>query len=118
MTQDKGKGFGIPGLGKIKELQEAFQKAQQVQAGAQQLQQELEEMNIEGYSDESKAVTVVMSGNQEPREVKISPEAADKDADALSELVTAAMKDAYAKSTETMREKMEALTSGLNLPGM
>lgn len=117
MTQDKGKGFGF-GLGKIKELQEAFQKAQQVQAGAQQLQQELEEMNIEGYSDEAKAVTVVMSGNQEPRQVTISPEAMGNSPEALSELVTAAMKDAYAKSTETMREKMETLTSGLNLPGM
>lgn len=117
MTQDKGKGFGF-GLGKIKELQEAFQKAQQVQAGAQQLQQELEEMNIEGYSDEAKAVTVVMSGNQEPRQVTISPDAMGNSPDALSKLVEAAMKDAYAKSTETMREKMETLTSGLNLPGM
>ncbi len=117
MTQDKGKGFGF-GLGKIKELQEAFQKAQQVQAGAQQLQQELEEMNIEGYSDEAKAVTVVMSGNQEPRQVTISPDAMGNSPETLSALVTAAMKDAYAKSTETMREKMETLTSGLNLPGM
>jgi DNA-binding protein YbaB len=32
--------------------------------------------------------------------------------------VSEAMKDAYTKSTETMREKMEALTSGLQLPGM
>ncbi len=116
MTQDKGKGFGF-GLGKIKELQEAFQKAQQVQQGAQQLQQELEEMNIEG-SDEEKLVTVIMSGNQEPREVKISPEAMNKGDEELSRLVTDAMKDAYAQSTETMREKMETLTSGLNLPGM
>ncbi|MDJ0846536.1 MAG: YbaB/EbfC family nucleoid-associated protein [Crocosphaera sp.] len=116
MTQDKGKGFGF-GLGKIKELQEAFQKAQQVQAGAQQLQQELEEMTIEG-SDKEQLVTVVMSGNQEPRQVTIKPEALEKGAEAVSESVTAAMKDAYAKSTETMRNKMEELTSGLNLPGM
>ena len=116
MTQDKGKGFGF-GLGKIKELQEAFQKAQQVQQGAQQLQQELEQMNIEG-SDEGKLVTVIMSGNQEPRQVSISPEAMTKEADELSKLVTDAMQDAYIKSTETMREKMETLTSGLNLPGM
>jgi DNA-binding protein YbaB len=38
--------------------------------------------------------------------------------EALSELVTTAMKDAYEKSTATMRERMEELTSGLNLPGM
>ncbi|MEA5511723.1 YbaB/EbfC family nucleoid-associated protein [Crocosphaera sp. UHCC 0190] len=116
MTQEKGKGFGF-GLGKIKELQEAFQKAQQVQAGAQQLQEELEQMNIEGMSEDG-LVKVIMSGNQEPRRVEISPDAMEKGPQALSELVTAAMKDAYAKSTETMREKMEALTSGLNLPGM
>ena len=112
----QGKGFGF-GLGKIKELQEAFQKAQQVQAGAQQLQEELEQMDIEGASEDG-LVKVVMSGNQEPRRVEIAPDAMGKDSEALSELVTAAMKDAYTKSTETMREKMEALTSGLNLPGM
>jgi DNA-binding protein YbaB len=39
-------------------------------------------------------------------------------AEALSELVTIAMRDAYDKSTATMRERMEELTSGLNLPGM
>ncbi len=116
MTQDKGKGFGF-GLGKIKELQEAFQKAQQVQAGAQQLQEELEQMEIKGY-DEGEFVEVVMSGNQEPRQVTIKKEALEKGEEVLSQLVTAAMKDAYAKSTETMRTKMEDLTSGLNLPGM
>ena len=117
MTENKKSGFGIPGLGKIKELQDAFQKAQQVQAGAQQLQEELEQMDIKGY-DEEQLVEVVMSGNQEPRQVTIKPEAFHKGAEALSELVTAAMKDAYAKSSETMRGKMEELTSGLNLPGM
>jgi hypothetical protein len=112
----KGQGFGF-GLGKMKELTEAFKKAQQVQAGAKQLQEELELMEIEGQSDDG-GVKVVLSGNQEPRRVEISPDAAAKGADALSELVTAAMKDAYDKSTAMMRERMEALTSGLNLPGM
>jgi nucleoid-associated protein EbfC len=31
--------------------------------------------------------------------------------------VLTAVKDAYEKSTATMREKMEDLTGGLNLPG-
>lgn len=114
MTQGKGFGFG---LGKIKELQAAFQKAQQVQEGAKQLQEELEQMEIEGES-EGGLVKVVMSGNQEPRRVEIASEALDGGAEGLSELVGAAMKDAYRKSTETMRAKMEELTSGLNLPGL
>ncbi|NEP00195.1 MAG: YbaB/EbfC family nucleoid-associated protein [Symploca sp. SIO2E9] len=112
----KGQGFGF-GLGKMKELTEAFKKAQQVQAGAKQLQDELEQMEIEGQSDDG-LVKVVLSGNQEPRRVEIDPKAIEQGPQALSELVTTAMKDAYEKSTATMRERMEELTSGLNLPGM
>jgi len=114
MTQGKGFGFG---LGKIKELQEAFQKAQQVQEGAKQLQEDLEQMEIQGSSSDG-LVIVTMSGNQEPLGIVISAEAVSKGADALAELVTEAMKAAYAQSTETMRSKMEELTSGLNLPGL
>ncbi len=112
----KGQGFGF-GLGKMKELAEAFKKAQEVQQGAKQLQEELEQMEIEGSSADD-SVKVVMSGNQEPIRVSISPDAMAKGPDALSELVTQAMRDAYDKSTATMRERMEELTSGLNLPGM
>jgi DNA-binding YbaB/EbfC family protein len=110
-----GKGFGP--LGKMKELADAFKKAQEVQQGAQQLQAELEQLEIEGTSSDG-LVTVVMSGNQEPRRVTIAPDALNKGAEALSTLVTEAMTDAYNKSTDTMRSRMEELTSGLNLPGL
>jgi DNA-binding protein YbaB len=50
--------------------------------------------------------------------VEIAPSALEEGAEVLSDLVAAAMKDAYQKSTETMRERMEDLTSGLELPGM
>jgi hypothetical protein len=112
----KGQGFGF-GLGKMKELTEAFKKAQQVQEGAKRLQEELEQMEIEGQAGNG-LVKVVVSGNQEPRSVQISNDAINQGAEALSALVTQAMKDAYEKSTATMRERMEDLTSGLNLPGM
>ena len=110
-----GKGFGP--LGKMKELAEAFKKAQEVQQGAQVLQAELEQMQIEGKSEDG-LITVVVTGNQEPLSVTIAPDALDRGAEALSASVTMAMKEAYAKSTETMRSRMEELTSGLNLPGM
>lgn len=110
-----GKGFGP--LGKMKELAEAFKKAQEVQQGAQVLQAELEQMQIEGQSPDG-LVTVVVTGNQEPVSVAIAPDALNQGAEALSASVTMAMKEAYAKSTETMRSRMEELTSGLNLPGM
>lgn len=112
----KGKGFGL-GLGKMKELTEAFKKAQMVQEGAKKLQEELEQTEIEGQSGGG-LVKVFMSGNQEPLRVEISPDVLGEGADVVSDLVTAAMKDAYAKSTTMMRERMEELTSGLNIPGI
>ncbi|MEL6555976.1 MAG: YbaB/EbfC family nucleoid-associated protein [Cyanobacteria bacterium J06621_11] len=112
----KGQGFGF-GLGKMKELTEAFKKAQQVQEGAKRLQEELEQMQIEGQAGGG-MVKVTMSGNQEPRDVVISEEALGEGAEVLSDLVKAAMLDAYNKSTATMREQMEELTGGLNLPGL
>jgi DNA-binding YbaB/EbfC family protein len=100
----------------MKELTEAFKKAQQVQEGAKKLQEELDQMEIEGTAGGG-LVKVFLSGNQEPRRVEISPDALGEGADVVSELVTVAMQDAYAKSTMMMREKMEELTGGLNLPG-
>ena len=111
----KGQGFGF-GLGKMKELAEAFKKAQQVQEGAKRLQEELEQMEIQGESGGG-LVKVIVTGNQEPKRVETSPAALNEGAEVLSDLVTVAMKDAYNKSTATMRERMEDLTSGLELPG-
>ncbi|MBK1990476.1 YbaB/EbfC family nucleoid-associated protein [Sphaerospermopsis aphanizomenoides BCCUSP55] len=116
MTAGKGQGFGF-GLGKMKELAAAFQKAQQVQEGAKRLQEELEQMEIQGESGGG-LIKVIVSGNQEPKRVEISPDALGEGADVLSDLITAAMKDAYNKSTATMRERMEDLTSGLEIPGL
>ncbi|HIK33768.1 MAG TPA: YbaB/EbfC family nucleoid-associated protein [Oscillatoriales cyanobacterium M59_W2019_021] len=112
----KGQGFGF-GLGKMKELTEAFKKAQQVQEGAKRLQEELDQMEIEGEAGGG-LVKVILSGNQEPRRATISPDVMGEGAEAVSQLVTEAMQDAYSKSTATMREKMEELTGGLNLPGL
>ncbi|MBF2047476.1 MAG: YbaB/EbfC family nucleoid-associated protein [Leptolyngbya sp. IPPAS B-1204] len=112
----QGQGFGF-GLGKMKELTEAFKKAQQVQEGAKRLQEELEVMEIEGESGGG-LVKVVLSGNQEPRRVEIAADALNEGVEVLSDLVLAAMKDAYNKSTATMRQRMEELTDGLNLPGL
>lgn len=112
----QGQGFGF-GLGKMKELTDAIKKAQQVQEGAKRLQEELEAMEIVGEAGGG-LVKVVLSGNQEPRRVEISPDAMNEGADVLSDLVYTAIKNAYDTSTATMRERMEELTGGLNLPGM
>ena len=60
-------------------------------------------------------IKVVFSGNQEPRSVQISNDAQNIGAEAISALVTQAMKDAYEKSTANAREQMEKLTERLKL---
>ncbi|MEB3343095.1 YbaB/EbfC family nucleoid-associated protein [Okeania sp.] len=114
MTQGKGFGFG---LGKMRELTDAFKKAQQVQEGAKKLQEELDKLEVEGTAGGG-LVKVFLSGNQEPRRVEISPDVLKEEADVVAELMTVAMQDAYTKSTTTMRERMEELTGGLNIPGL
>lgn len=104
-------------MGKMKELTDAFKKAQQVQEGAKQLQEELEAMELTGEAGGG-LVKVVMNGNQKPLRTEVSADVLSEGAEVVSDLVTAAMKDAYEKSTETMRVKMESLTSGLNIPGL
>jgi DNA-binding YbaB/EbfC family protein len=81
------------------------------------LQEDLEQMEIEGQAGDG-LVKVFVSGNQEPRRVEIAPDALNEGAEILADLVSAAMKDAYQKSTDTMRERMESLTGGLNLPNL
>lgn len=116
MNNKDSKGFGF-GINKMKQFAVALQKAQEMQENAKKLQEDLEKMEIEGLSPDE-LVKVVMSGNQEPRSVEINPIALNKGAEELASLVTAAMKDAYAKSKQNMEERMEELTSSLNIPGM
>lgn len=116
MANQGQQGFGF-GLGKMKELAEAFKKAQQVQEGAKKLQEELDQLEVLGEAGGG-LVKVYLSGNQEPRRVEVSPDVLGEGADVVSELVLVAMQEAYNNSTATMRQRMEELTGGLNLPGL
>jgi DNA-binding YbaB/EbfC family protein len=109
-------GFGLPNFG---QLTEAFRKAQQIQQDAQKLQDELDAMELEGTSADGRA-SVWLSGNQQPLRVRLAPELLAEPAEAVEQAVLEALTDAYQVSTGTMRERMDALTGGLdlNLPGM
>ena len=61
-------GFGLPNFG---QLTEAFKKAKQIQQDAQKLQDELENMEIEGKSDDE-MIKVWISGNQVPLRVQVN----------------------------------------------
>ncbi len=109
-------GFGLPNFGQISE---AFRKAQQIQKDAQKLQQELDDMEIEGNSEDGRA-TIWLTGNQVPLRVQLDPSLVEEGHQATEQATLAALQAAYELSTQTMKGKMEELTGGLNLnlPGM
>ncbi|MGC6482947.1 MAG: YbaB/EbfC family nucleoid-associated protein [Synechococcus sp.] len=109
-------GFGLPNFG---QLTEAFRKAQQIQKDAQNLQEELDAMEIEGKSSDGRA-SIWLSGNQQPLRVTFDPALLAEGQSACEEATLAALQEAYEKSTATMKERMQELTGGLdlNLPGM
>ena len=77
---------------------------------------QLAEATVEGKAGGG-AVIVVMTGTQEVRSVRISPEAVDpSDVDSLEDLVLAAVKDAVERSKQLAADKLGGITGGLKLP--
>jgi hypothetical protein len=62
-------------------------------------------------------VTVVATGGQEIRAIKIKPEAVDpEDVEMLEDLLLVAVNEALQKAHALQEERMGALTGGLGLP--
>ena len=109
-------GFGLPNFG---QLTEAFKKAKEIQQNAQKLQDELENMEIEGKSDDE-MIKVWINGNQLPLRVEVNENIANADKEKIENNILEAIKKAHESSTTTMKERMNDLTGGLNLnlPGL
>ena len=104
-------GFGLPNFG---QLTEAFKKAKQIQQDAQKLQDELENMEIEGKSDDE-MIKVWISGNQLPLKVEVQENILNSDKEKIEQNILQAIQNAHELSTSTMKERMNDLTGGLNL---
>ena len=104
-------GFGLPNFG---QLTEAFKKAKQIQQDAQKLQDELENMEIEGKSDDE-MIKVWISGNQLPLKVEVQENILNSNKEQIEQNILQAFQKAHELSTTTMKERMNDLTGGLNL---
>ena len=104
-------GFGLPNFG---QLTEAFKKAKQIQQDAQKLQDELENMEIEGKSDDE-MIKVWISGNQLPLKVEVQEKILSANKEQIEQNILQAIQKAHELSTTTMKERMNDLTGGLNL---
>ena len=100
----------------MKDLRDLQRMAKEMQAGMERAQAQLADETVEGSAGGG-AVTVVMTGTQEARSVRISPDAVDPtDVETLQDLVLAATRDALAKSKELASAKLGGITGGLKLP--
>lgn len=93
-----------------------MRQAQKMQAQLLKVQEELENLTVEGSAGGG-VVKVVMTGKQTVESVTIEPEAAE-DVDLLQDLVAAAVNDAFAKTQELAAQKMSTVTGGMNIPGL
>lgn len=94
-----------------------MKKAQEMQKGLQNVQAELAKTEVTGVAGGG-VVTVVMMGTHEIARVTIKPDAVDKDdVGMLEDLLKVACNDALDKANKLAKEKMSAVTGGLNIPG-
>jgi hypothetical protein len=95
-----------------------MRQAQELQAKLAKAQQELANATIE-VSSGGGAVKVTINGQQEIKQIKISPEAINpEDVEMLEDLVLIAVKEAIAKSQELAAQRLGKLTGGLKIPGL
>ena len=95
-----------------------MRQAQQLQAKLEKTQEELANTTLEASSGGG-AVTVVVTGQQEIKSVKISPEVVNaEDVEMLEDLVMSAVSEALREARELAASRLGALTGGLKLPGL
>jgi DNA-binding YbaB/EbfC family protein len=110
------KGFGglpnIPGMGNM------MKQVQKMAEETARIEEELGNERIEASSGGG-MVTAVANGKQEILEIKIDPQVVDPgDVEMLQDLVVSAVREALEKSVEMKQSRLEALTGGLNIPGL
>ncbi len=95
-----------------------MKQAQQIQAKMAKLDEELVKEEVEASSGGG-AVTVRMNGKQELVKLSIRDDVfKDGDREMLEELVTAAVNEAHQKASDLAKDRVAAITGGMNIPGL
>lgn len=95
-----------------------LRQAQKLQERLARAQEELAGLTVEATAGGG-AITVVVSGDQKVKSVKISPEAVSAgDAEMLEDMVMAAVNEGLQKSQEMASKHLSAITGGLRIPGL
>jgi nucleoid-associated protein EbfC len=101
-------------------IPEMLAQANQMQ---EQMQQKLAQTVVEGTAGGG-AVTATMNGKKQLLKLHIEPSAAlsltggQPDVEMLEDLVVAAVNDAGRKADDAIKENVQGMLGGLNLPGL
>ncbi len=99
----------------MKGLGDLMKQAQQMQEQMQKMQEDLANMEVEGQSGAG-LVKVIMTGRHDVRKVEIAPGLMTEEKEMLEDLLAAAVNDAVRRAEEKSKEKLGALTGGLQMP--
>ena len=92
-----------------------MKQAQQMQERMQKAQEEIANLEVVGESGAG-MVKVTMLGNHNVRRVAIDPSLMSDDQEMLEDLIAAAINDAVRRVEVASKDKMAAVTGGMNLP--
>jgi DNA-binding YbaB/EbfC family protein len=102
-------------------MTQLLKQARDVQKKIEEVQNELDELTIEGDSGGG-MVKVVVNGKQQLLELTIDQDAIIEDKELLEDLIISAVNNALAKSLEESQNRMNAVTGnmlgGMNIPGL
>ena len=99
------------------DMNKMMKQARKMQAELSRVQEEVALLESEASSGGG-VVTVVATGDQSIKSIKINPAAVDpEDTEMLEDLILTAVNEALRTSQEVAAEKMNAVTGGLGLPG-
>ena len=107
-------GFG----GGPQNMNSMIRQAQKMQEEMAALQEQLDQREYEVQAGGG-AVTVVITGTRQIKELMISPEIVDADdIETLSDILIAGINEAIKRVDETNKSEMANLTGSLNMPGL
>ena len=106
------------GTGMMQQQAQMQQKIMKMQQDMAKAQEEVEQAQFTA-SVGGGVVTAVVSGKKELTSLTIKPDAVDpEDVEMLQDMVISAVNEALRQADDAMSSSMNALTGGLNIPGL
>ena len=103
-------------FGNLGEMAGLMKKAKDMKANLATMKEKIASSEFYGTCPGDK-VTVVISGDFQVRQLKISPDAT-ADTEVLEELVKTAINSAVSSAQVNIQEKMKEVTGGIDIPGL